>query len=519
MSSYHYNLGLSFSAVAEQHGDRPALRYPNGRNVTYRQLLVRARQMARLMSSRGLGMGDVVCIFPNQSIDAFATVLAALSMGVIYTHLDLNLPDATLQSMMEQARPQLVLASRSDRLRACALSNHVGRRLICFEDPQIQTELMAHPADELMETPAVTGHHPAYLMFDIEAEGQPTASMITHANLLNFVAWVRERFMVSPDDVFTHLNHLAYENGVFDLFGSLFNGASLVPIGREVLHQPRELINTVNDMGCTMWYSVPSLLIYLLRLHALRPGDLRGLCTVAFGGETFPKAPLRALARHLGAGIRLMNVYSLAEATSIGAAYTVNPRDLVEDRLLPLGHFAENFQAHVLNDQGQPVPVGQVGELYLSGPNLGLGYYRDAARTEQAFFRYVNEKHIPETVFRTGDLVRQDPETGYYHFVGSRRNRVERSGHVIELELIEASLGSLEGVSECAVVYLRDAQGQGRIVAYVNAKDFDGEVLMMALRCRLPQHMLPEQIVSLSPLPKHADGKVNRQQLAEMTLS
>lgn len=518
MHSYQYNLGLKFAAVAEQHADRIALRYPTGHTFTYRQLLMRARQFARLLLSRGMTAGDVLCIFHNQSFDAFAAMLGAMSVGVIYTNVDLSSPDARVLRMLQQVEPRLILAAQPNLTRAGSLAQQVGCRLECFEDPLLQTEVMAYPSDALIETPAITGQHPAYLMFTSGSAGYPKASIATHDNVLNFSNWVRERFLIGPDDVFTNLNPLAYDNAVFDFFGSLFNGAAMIPFSREIQTQPRELVDAINELGCTIWFSVPSLLIYLLRLRALRPGDLRGLGTVAFGGETFPKAPLRQLARHLGAGIQLINVYGMCETTSIAAAYTLKQRDLVDEKPLPLGHLGENFQGYVVDEVRQQVPEGGIGELCISGPGLGLGYYRDPDRTDRAFIRNPWRLNYRETLYRTGDLVRQDPETGYYVFLGRKDNQIQHEGHRIELEEIEAALGALEGISECCVVYHRDPNGQGRIAAYVNAKDFDDQVMLTALRCRLPSYMLPHQIISLSPLPKNVDGKVDRHQLSAMTL-
>ncbi|HAY28392.1 MAG TPA: hypothetical protein DCY47_13070, partial [Candidatus Accumulibacter sp.] len=335
-------------------------------------------------------------------------------------------------------------------------------------------------------------------------------------SVLNFIRWARVEFGIGAGDRLSGANPLHFDNSVFDFYASLFSGAALVPLGREIVSVPAELVRQVGERGCTLWFSVPSLLIYLMTMRQLSADSWPTMRCLVFGGEGYPKAELQKLFDLFHPRARLVNVYGPTECTCICSAYTLSEADFAQlHGLPPLGRLAPNFSSLVLDEEQRLVPDGEVGELCLLGPQLALGYYRNAEHSRQRFAGNPHGTGFEERFYRTGDLVRQD-EHGVFWFVGRSDNQIKHLGYRIELEEIEAALESLPQIRQAVCVYHRLRQQHGRIAAFVSSRSpVDEATLRQALRDHLPAYMIPTQIEILAELPKNANGKLDRRQLQQ----
>ncbi|MCG8443812.1 MAG: AMP-binding protein, partial [Caulobacterales bacterium] len=270
----------------------------------------------------------------------------------------------------------------------------------------------------------------------------------------------------------------------------------------------------VNELGCTSWFSVPSLLVYLLTLKALGKNDFSSIRRIIFGGEGFPKGKLKELHDLFGGTAELINVYGPTECTCICSSYLITQADVDDQsQLAPLGHMAPNFSYHI--DPIDPAKP-DFGELLLGGPNVGLGYFNDEERTRQAFVQDPTEPRARHIMYRTGDLV-ELADDGYVHFRGRADNQIKHMGYRIELEEIEAAFNRLESVDEAAVIYRKTGEAGGAIIAFVGCREeADGRALIEEVRASLPPYMVPKQVRVMAALPKNANGKIDRAHLKGM---
>jgi D-alanine--poly(phosphoribitol) ligase subunit 1 len=307
-----------------------------------------------------------------------------------------------------------------------------------------------------------------------------------------------------------------FDNSVFDFYAAMLSGAALVPIYLEPSFEPRTLVRLINGARCTIWFSVPSLLIYLLATRALAATDFPSLRKIIFGGEGFPKPKLKQLYDLFGSRVDLENVYGPTECTCICSAHMIAPGDFGDmQALAPLGLLAPNFGYEILPTTGD----SNVGELFLRGPNVGLGYYDDPPRTAEVFIQNPTHHHYSDIGYRTGDLVRRDT-AGLLHFSGRLDFQIKHLGYRIELEEVEAALGTLDGVDECAVVYRKLAHGLGEIVGFAAlSADRQSEQLIRGVAGILPSYMVPRRIAIVKALPKNANGKIDRAALQAIAAS
>jgi len=501
-----WNLGRKFHEIARAHGQRPALRQTDGEMISYDQLDKLSNRIGRLLVERGLRRGDVVGVFHDKSPAAFASMLACLKIGLIYTNLDPDSPWERLRKMLRTCEPKAIVNGFFESPHRSHLEGE-GAIMIPLHHSEVVAELDKRDPIEPTDLDDVTGADPAYVMFTSGSTGTPKGAVISHGNLLNFVAWAQDRFQLTSEDILSNVNPMYFDNSVFDFYSALFSGATLVPISSEQARDPRQLVSIINNLGFTVWFSVPSLLVYLLTTRALRASDFPSVRKIIFGGEGFPKPKLKQLYDLFGARAELENVYGPTECTCICSAHTIVPSDFADMKALAtLGFLAPNFDYEILAEASDQ----DVGELFLRGPNVGLGYFNDPVRTAQAFVQNPAHGRFVDIGYRTGDLVRRDPD-GRLHFVGRADFQIKHMGYRIELEEIEAAFAVLAGVKECAVIYRKLGEGLGEIAAFAAlASPKTPDELIKGVAGIIPPYMVPKRVTILDSLPKNANGKIDR---------
>lgn len=497
-------LGARFGRVVRERGKDIALRYPDGREVSYTQLGDLVQRITTGLLNEGVKPREVVAIVNRKSPEALAAMLACNSLGILYTNLDPESPAERARRIVDRCAPVLILLDGEQSKRPEGVEVR-AMMVQALASASVDATLVERTATDA----AISGTDGAYIMFTSGSTGFPKGAVMTQDNVLRFVEWGAGELGVGAGDVLTNVNPIYFDNSVFDTYVSLYNGATLCPFTPEQVKDARALVKTIDALGCTFWFSVPSMLVYLLTMRAIDRTSFVRMRTVMFGGEGFAKARLKELHGLIGDRVQLLNVYGPTECTCICSAYPVTAADFIDmENLAPLGRLAPGFYP-VIDPLDKSNP--DLGELMLGGAHVGSGYYNDPERTAAAFVQDPQEANYRKIVYRTGDLVQRDAQ-GLLHFKGRVDNQVKHMGYRIELEEVEAAFNALDDVQEVGVVYHRDALGTGSIQAFVMGKA-DDQQLRTALAERLPHYMMPRKIHLLPALPKNANGKIDRQQL------
>jgi D-alanine--poly(phosphoribitol) ligase subunit 1 len=486
-----YNVPQAFREIAQRFADRTAIAFDASKSLTYGDLDLLSNRAAHFLAAKGIRRGERVAISLEKSPAAYALVIGSLKLGAPYVALDPRNPPARVQAILDQCLPGIVVTERE------------------------VAELMRASADPVGELDRIVGSDAAYLMFTSGSTGTPKGATISHDNLLHFIGWTQSEYGFTPEDVHTHVNPLHFDNSVFDMYSTFFTGGTLVPFDYDTLQDPTKLAERVRDMGCTTWFSVPSLLMFMQVMKVATKKYLGSLKRIIFGGEGFPKVKLKELFEELGSKTELHNVYGPTECTCICSSYRVGESDFVDLEGFPtLGHLAGGF-THLILDDDRLAPVGEAGELCLGGSCVGLGYFNRPELTAKAFVQNPLNKSFREILYRTGDLVRQDPKDEKLYFVGRRDLQVKHMGYRIELEEIQHALVQIQGVDEAAVLHKKDAE-LSELIAVVAAKEpMSSAQLREALGARVPKYMLPSKFHFVERLPKNANGKTDRTALIQ----
>lgn len=517
---YTYNLALHFQEVATKHASRTALWFSREEEYAYAELNELANRLARFLLQEGITRGDVVAISGKKIVHTYALILACLKIGATYTVFDPDSPLERLQKIFATCQPKLAAAENELLQTMKLVLSEQAILALDLTDPETLTSITALDNGNLPDTRSVTGKNPAYIMYTSGSTGFPKGAVMTHAGVLNLAKWGQESYKIIPEDVQTNLNPLYFDNSVFDVYSALFNGACLVPFSKQETRNPKLLVDKIDEAACTLWFSVPSLLIFLQTMKATDGKYMRSIRRFIFGGEGYPKAKLKALYDTYADTSEFHNVSGPTECTCICSSYKLAAEDFEDLQGFPsLGSIASNFSYLILDDNDEKVPDGELGELCLMGPNVGLGYYNDPERTALGFVQNPYNDKFKEIMYKTGDLVRIDPADGKLYIHGRKDNQIKHMGYRIELEEIETALHQVESISEAVAIH-STANASSKIVAVVaSSQEIDERQLRQELKKNIPDYMIPSVFYRKDVLPKNANGKVDRKKLNDEYLS
>jgi amino acid adenylation domain-containing protein len=486
-----------------RHPDKVAVR-ARGRSLTYGELDVRSSQLARLLRERGIERGDRVGLFFPKAVESVVAMLGVLKAGAVYVPLDPHAPARRVAGIVEDCGVRALITT-SERLRtlppralACTVlvsGAPEGAEQVAWSS--LETFPASAPPERAIESDL------AYILYTSGSTGQPKGVMLTHRNALTFVDWCAATFRIGPEDHLSNHAPLHFDLSVFDVYNALGAGATVSLIHEEITVFPQRLAALIEDHGITVWYSVPSALVYLL-LHAdLATRDLDRLRLVLFAGEVFPMKYLKTLADLLPRA-ELYNLYGPTE-TNVCTYHRVDRWKLAGQERLPIGRACANTEVFTLD-----------GELVVRGPSVTPGYWGDPDKTGRAMVDNPLAPFPGERCYRTGDLVTLD-EQGEYLYLGRRDSQVKSRGYRIELGDIEAALYAHPAVVEAAVIAVPDDDMGNRLRAFVAIRA--GEALTpgaLQTHCAglVPRYMVPERIDLRAELPKTSTGKTDRTRLA-----
>ncbi|MCT9078845.1 non-ribosomal peptide synthetase [Streptomyces fulvoviolaceus] len=459
-----------------------------GNRLTYAELDARADRLARLLAARGAGPERLVALALPRSTELVVAVLAVLKCGAAYVPMDPDYPADRLAFMLADAAPVLLVTTKD-----VAPASHIP--VIMLDEPLPE-------APEPVEPPHLTGNHLAYVIYTSGSTGRPKGVEVPHRNVVRLFESTRHWFDFGPDDVWTLFHSYAFDFSVWELWGALLHGGTLVVVPFAVSREPADFLRLLERERVTVLNQTPSAFGELLRADAETPCDL-ALRYVVFGGEALDPARIAEwYTRHPQDAPVLVNMYGITETT-----VHVTGLPLSAGRSSGVGDPIPDLRAHVLDAGLRLVPPGVTGELYVAGAGLARGYLGRPGLTAGRFV--ADPLGGPgERMYRTGDLVRRS-EDGGLEYVGRADDQVKIRGFRIELGEIEAVFAALPGVSRAAVL-VRD----GRLVAYVVPRAEADTTAPAALRHQagraLPDHMVPSAVVVLDRLPLTANGKLDR---------
>ncbi|MGZ3457554.1 MAG: amino acid adenylation domain-containing protein, partial [Archangium sp.] len=471
-----------------------------GTRLTYRELDVRANQLAHHLRSLGVGPEVRVGLCVERSVEQVVGLLGVLKAGGAYVPLDPAQPADRLRYMLEDAATPVLITVE----RLAGTLPLKDERLVRLD---AEAEALARQSARAPDS-GVGPKHLAYVLYTSGSTGRPKGVMVPHGGLSNYLHWAVEFYGLREGNGAPVHSPLVFDLTVTSLLAPLAAGRTvwLLPekAGAEGLTQA---------LRARTGYSLAKLTPahWELVRQTLPAAEAEGrVGTLVVGGEALPPTSLGYWREHMR-GTRLVNEYGPTE-TVVGCCVYEVPGHEAPRGPVPIGRPIANTRLYVLDARMRPVPVGVPGELYVGGWGVTRGYLGRPELTAEHFVPNPFGTQPGARLYRTGDLVRHRAD-GNLEYLGRLDLQVKLRGHRIELGEVEATLAQHPSVREVVVVVREDSPGDKRLVAYLQGEGLESRELRSFLQRKLPEYMVPTAFVVLEALPLTSNGKVDRKAL------
>jgi amino acid adenylation domain-containing protein len=475
-----------------------------GASLTFSELLDRARRIGSCLCRAGL-TGKRVAILMDRHPAAVAAMLGAVYAGAVYVPLDAAMPKERMGAILESCRASAVICDEQHHAAA-----PYGLPLLLAEDMISQG---IDEADLSRIRSRQIDTEPMYIIFTSGSTGTPKGVVGCHRAVIDYGEALMQMLSLDESAVLGCQSPLYFDAPLKELLATLMLGATTYLIPKKLFSFPVLLMDYLNDNGVNTICWVSSALSTVAALGALEARPPLSLKTVVFGSERLPMGHYRAWRKTLP-DATFYQLYGPTEATGMSCVWRAD-RELSEHECIPIGAPMDNTGLLLIDDNGQEIlpalgAESAVGEMYLRGSCLTLGYDNNPEQTARAFVQNPTHSDYPEVVYRTGDLAYFNAQ-GELVFVGRRDGQIKRMGHRIEPGEIEACAHRVEGVALSACVVTE--QTSEMVLFYTG--EADEKVVMTALADSLPRYYLPARVIRLETMPAMPNGKIDRRALAK----
>ena len=482
-----------------------------GQRLTYRELNERANQLARFLRKRGVGHESRVGICLRRSLELPVALFAVLKAGAACLPLDPAYPKERLTYMLEDSETSLVLSQPG-------LLSEVTDFQAEVVNLEPNWKLFEGESQENVRS-SVEPENLAYVIYTSGSTGKPRGVLLTHGGLVNHNVAATKIFGLTPTDRMSQFASISFDIAIEEIFPTWISGGSLIVREEDASLAVGDFLRWVDqnrvtalDLPTAYWHElVRELAESSIKLpKSLRVGDRRWRESTVWRIED--------MVQIAGTKVRWVNTYGPTETSVIVTSYEPKADEEIP-AVLPIGRPIANTKIYILSKNLQPLPVGVAGDLFVSGPGLARGYLNRPEITAEKFVADPFSSEPSARMYKTGDLARYLP-SGEIEFAGRTDDQVKIRGYRVELEEIEAVLGSHAGVHEVVVVARENSSGEKTLVAYlVPSRESvpTASELRTFLKQRLPHYMVPAAVVLLEAMPKTPNGKVDKRALPAPT--
>jgi amino acid adenylation domain-containing protein len=489
--------------AAARHPQRTAVRGPDGA-LTYAELERQATALAGRLHGLGVGRGSVAGLHLEQSPALLVAMLAVLKTGAAYLPLYPALPAERLQLMLDDSCAAVLVT-------ASALRGRLTAACTVLIDDDAGTGNGASTCLGLPDSADLDAGDAAYVLYTSGTTGQPKGVIVAHAGVANLLD---QMDALAPLPATNGPNGLLWSNmsfdvSVYEIYSMLCRGGTLHLVPDALRLEPRRLFQWMDER------EIGSAFLHAAYLgpfgdHAAAGGG-RALRRLLIGVEPIAAALVERIGRHLPA-LRVINGYGPTEATICCTLYPCGRSAPQPDAPLPIGRAVQGLELRVMNPAGGIAPPGAIGELYVAGIGLAVGYLRRPALDRD---RFVPLPPDGTRFYRTGDLVRLNGDDELV-FMGRCDRQVKVRGFRVELGEVETRLCQLPGIAEAAVLVAGEG-AHGRLLAYVVTDDAARALSAVELeqqvrhgmRAAVPEYMVPARVIAVERMPRNASGKVH----------
>ncbi|HLP89571.1 MAG TPA: amino acid adenylation domain-containing protein [Nostocaceae cyanobacterium] len=495
-----------FAQTVSRYSERIALTF-NNQNFTYQQIDQKSNQLARYLQKQGITPEKRVVICGDRTPDLIIAMLAVVKAGGVYVPVDPSYPSDRIQFTISDCQAELILTTTAISPQLPDILPHIC--LDAENAPYLQESIDSIEFDTLDPDAG------AYIIYTSGSTGQPKGVLVTQHNVTRLFSSTQHWYNFNQNDVWTFFHSYAFDFSVWEIWGALLHGGKLVIVPYQISRNPESFLELIRSEKVTVLNQTPSAFAQLLAVEAnaiLTPNPLR---YIIFGGEALNLASLRPWFQRHGEQTRLVNMYGITETTVHVTYRKITQKDVETAAASLIGEPIPDLNIYIIDNYGNLLPPGVIGEIYISGDGVARGYLNRPELTATKFIT-ANFHGQESRLYRSGDLGRFLPN-GDLEYLGRIDYQVKIRGFRIEIGEIETAISQYPVVQETLVLVQTDETTEEKyLIAYLvcePGKQPTIEALRHYLQQRLPDYMIPAQIVYLDKFPLTANGKIDRKAL------
>ena len=484
-----------FEEQVEKTPNKIAVSFEN-KNLTYKELNVKANQLADYISRQQVNSEDVIAILLDKSLEMIIAILAILKNGCTYLPIDIGYPKERKEYILKDSNAKLLLTSRELRLETDLLVKTIYIDLntenIYFQGEKANLNYQGKPSDL------------AYIMYTSGSTGKPKGVMIENRSIVRLVKNTNY-IKFKEDDKVLQTGSIVFDACTLEIWGSLLNGLELYIIKKEDLLDA-SLLHTyiLKNKISVLWLTAP----LFNQLCEENPHMFRTVRCVLSGGDVLSCKHIN-IVRSANPNLMIINGYGPTENTTFSCCHHIEKN---YKQSIPIGRPIANSTGYIVSKDGNLQPIGIPGELWVGGDGVARGYVNNADLTKEKFIKnpFGNGK-----IYKTGDLTKWN-EDGTIEFLGRIDSQIKIRGFRVELSEITEMISQYDEIKEAYTVF-KNVKTEKAICTYIVGKtQVNIEKLKDYLSSFLPQYMIPKYIVQLKELPKNQNGKIDKNALPEI---
>ncbi|MDB5156717.1 MAG: peptide synthetase, partial [Mucilaginibacter sp.] len=478
-------LATLFSRSAAEHADKTALVF-HEQSLTYAELDRWSNVVAEYLNKKGIARGSKVGVWWQRGLELHVAILGIVKSGATYVPVDREIPAERVELILEEVGADGVFSLQK--------LNSPCPRLFVPPRPAPQQTVKTAKGPQPDDC--------AYVLYTSGSTGKPKGIPISHKQICHLVRSEQTVFNIRETDRVYQGFSVSFDMWCEETWISYFAGATIWVSDNTTSKAIDELGGVLAEQNITILHAVPSLL-------AVMDDTISSLRLVNAGGEACTPQVLAKWAR---SGIKFYNSYGPTETTVTATIASLNSGDKIV-----IGDPLPNYNLAVVDDNLNLLPIGEEGELVITGPGVASGYVKLPQLTQQKFVPKPKSLDVlpGKMVYRTGDAAVINPD-GTVDLHGRFDDQVKLRGYRIELGEIEVRLNAITGVASAVVAIKKDGNGQDQLVGYVvmdGINEIEENLFRIELAKTLPSYMVPGTIVALDEMPRMPSGKINRKVL------
>lgn len=500
------NLIEYFINTSKRFPDKTAV-VENEDKISFENLYKRTAILAKLLLAKTDILNKPVAVYLPKSIHCVTADLGIMFSGNAYLNLDIKSPLQRVSAILNLVEPEYLITTNSFKKNIESI--YPEDKLIIIDDIDFNQAFdrdkeLQDLYSRLENTSIDTDM--SCIINTSGSTGVPKSVALNHRSFIDFIEISNDIFKFSDNEIIGSLSPVIFDIYSYELCMLMAHSSTIVVLPEHMAAFPIKILEVLEREKVSFIFWVPTIMVNIANMDLLKTIDLSSLKLVWFAGEVFPTKQFNYWYKSLS-HTKFANLYGPIEIT-LDCTYYIIDREFSDHEPLPIGFPYRNTDVLIITDENKLAEKGEEGELCVRGSSLALGYYNAPEKTAAVFVNNPLNKHYPETIYRTGDIVSVN-EREEIIFKGRKDTLVKHQGYRIELGEIEhIVVNNLKLVKNACCVYNR--QGKEIVLVYENDTEVEPNIFRKEILNVLPKYMIPTSYKFLEEMPRNPNGKIDR---------